>query len=44
VGPAELKAFDQAAEQRYRKFKSRGKLIRKTPQQLRKITIKSGSS
>jgi len=44
VGSAELKAFDQVAEQRYQKLRRSGKLIRKTPQQLKKIAIKSGSS
>src|SRR5258708_14090446 len=35
--PAELQAFDKAAEQRYRKMKHGGKLINRTPQQLRKM-------
>jgi antitoxin (DNA-binding transcriptional repressor) of toxin-antitoxin stability system len=33
--PAELEAFDKAAEQRYRKLKRMGKLASKTPQQIR---------
>jgi antitoxin (DNA-binding transcriptional repressor) of toxin-antitoxin stability system len=35
--PAELRAFDKAAEQRYRKMKRGGKLISKTPPELRKM-------
>ena len=34
---AELQAFDEAAEQRYRKMKRSGKLVRKTPQQVTKM-------
>jgi len=37
ASPAELEAFDKAAEQRYRKLKRGGKLVRRTPQQLRKM-------
>jgi hypothetical protein len=37
ASPAELKAFDRAAEQRYRKMKRNGKLVSRTPQQLRKM-------
>ncbi len=36
VTAEDLQAFDRAAEQRYRKMKRRGKLVRRTPQQLRK--------
>ena len=35
ASPAELRAFDKAAEQRYRKIRQSGKLVSKTPQQLR---------
>src|SRR5258708_1116122 len=35
--PAQLQAFDKAAEQRYRKMKRSGKLVHKTPQQLRSM-------
>src|SRR6266568_4930407 len=33
----EAAAFERAAEDRYRKMKRRGKLVSRTPQQLRKI-------
>src|SRR2546423_12771943 len=35
--PDDLKAFEKAAEQRYRKMKRTGSLVAKTPQQLRKM-------
>ena len=35
--PEELDAFEKAAEERYRKMRRSGKLISKTPQQLRKM-------
>ena len=41
VSPAELQAFDKAAEQRYRKMKRSGKLKSKTPQQLRRMIEKA---
>jgi antitoxin (DNA-binding transcriptional repressor) of toxin-antitoxin stability system len=37
VDPAELQAFDKAAEKRYRKMKQSGKLVSKTAPQLRKM-------
>src|SRR5882724_10972865 len=37
ASPAEMKEFDEAAEHRYRKMKHGGKLVSKTPQQLRKM-------
>lgn len=41
--PAELDAFEKAAEQRYRKMKRSGQLVTKTPQQLRKIVEETTS-
>src|SRR6266436_10117619 len=37
VTPDEVAAFERAAEQRYRKMKRSGKLVRKTPQQVTKM-------
>ena|SRR6266496_2041868 len=37
ASPAEMQAFDKAAERRHRKMKQSGKLVGKTPQQLRKM-------
>ncbi|MSU57038.1 MAG: hypothetical protein EXS35_02465 [Pedosphaera sp.] len=37
VTSEELKAFDKAAENRYQEQKRRGKLVTKTPDQLRKM-------
>ena len=37
AAPDEVAAFERAAEQRYRKMKRKGKLISKTPQQLRQM-------
>jgi antitoxin (DNA-binding transcriptional repressor) of toxin-antitoxin stability system len=37
ASPAELREFDKAAEQRYRKMKRGGKLVSKTPLQLGKM-------
>src|SRR5437773_10100933 len=37
ASPAELQAFDKAAEQRYRKMKRSGNLVTRSPQQLRKM-------